>query len=89
MCRIPFENPSTSSRCCLGFYLLPAPVTSADYRIFSQELLPSLLDPMVQRSRRHMWFQHDGEPPHYGRCIFEHLNQVFGHLWISYGGQVP
>ncbi|GFT18318.1 hypothetical protein TNCV_711171 [Trichonephila clavipes] len=49
--------------CCLHFHY------SADYLIFLQELLLKLLDPLPHCIRGHMWFQHDGAPPHYGRCV--------------------
>lgn len=72
----------------VGPYLLPAPLTSRDYLIFLQEMLPRLLDPVPQNIKRHMLFQHDGAPPHYGRCVRQHLNQAFGHRWIGRGGPV-
>lgn len=73
----------------VGPYLLPSPLTSANYLIFFQEVLPTLLDTVPQHIRRHMWFQHDGAPPHYGRRVRAHLNHVFRHRWIGRGGPVP
>ena len=44
---------------------------------------------MPQHIRRHLWFQHDGAPPHYGRRVREHLNHVFRHRWVGRGEPVP
>ena len=30
----------------------------------------------------------DGGSPHYGRCVRENFNQLFGHRWIGWGGLV-
>ena len=38
----------------VGPYLLPSPLTSANYLIFLQEVLPTLLDTVPQHIRRHM-----------------------------------
>lgn len=74
--------------CLVGPYLLPTPLTSANYLIFLEEVLPGLLQSVPHTVRRNLWFQHDGAPPHYGRCVRSHLNASFGQRWIGRGGPV-
>ena len=62
-------------------YLLPSPLTSANYLIFLQQVLPTLLNTVPQHIRRHRWFQHVEAPTHDGRHVREHLNHVFRHRW--------
>jgi len=33
-----------------------------------------------------MYFQHDGAPPHYTRCVREYLNEYFPNRWLGRGG---
>jgi hypothetical protein len=51
--------------------------------------LPVLLEhvPLHQR-RQHMWFKHDGAPPHFLRIARQDLNQTFGGQWTGRGGPV-
>jgi len=35
-----------------------------------------------------MYFQHDGAPPHYTRCVREYLNESFPNRWLGRGGLV-
>ncbi|GFS99180.1 uncharacterized protein TNCV_1600241 [Trichonephila clavipes] len=52
------------------------------------EVLPELLTDVPTPVRCRMWFQQDGEPSHYGRCICSHLDQVFPKRWIGHGGPI-
>ena len=58
----------------IGPYLLPARLTGANYLIFLQEILPELLQDIPLGIRQHMWFQHDGAPPHFTRAVLHYLN---------------
>ena len=42
-----------------------------------------------QLIRCHMWFQHDGAPPHYGIRVQERSYHVFRYRWIGHGGPAP
>ena len=35
-----------------------------------------------------LWWQQDGAPPHYAKCVRELLNNNFGDRWIGRGGPV-
>jgi hypothetical protein len=48
--------------------------------------LPVLLEHVPLQTRQHMWFMHDGAPPHCLRFVRQHLNQTFGDQWIGLCG---
>jgi len=47
-----------------------------------------LLEDIPLMVRRHMYFQHDGAPPHYINCVRELLIELFPIRWLSRGGPV-
>lgn len=72
----------------LGPYILPPRLDSDKYLVFLQEVLPELLTDVPAPVRRRMWFQQDGAPSHYGRCVRDHLDRTFPNRWIGRGGPV-
>lgn len=48
--------------------------------------LPDLLDEVFLDLRRAYWFMYDRAPFHFNILVHEHLNQVYGEIWI--GGSV-
>jgi hypothetical protein len=57
------------------------------YRHFLVNDLPVLFE-HVPLHQQHMWFMHDGTPPHYLRVVRQHLNRTFGEQWIGRGDPV-
>jgi hypothetical protein len=67
---------------------LPNRLTGAAYDRFWVNDLPVVFEHVPLHQRQHMWFMHDGAPPHF-LCVFrQHLNQTFGEQWIGRGGPV-
>lgn len=74
--------------CLVGPYILPPRMNSDKYLVFLLEVLPELLTDVPETVRRCMWFQQDGAPSHYGRCVRDHLDRTFPNTWIGRGGPV-
>jgi hypothetical protein len=72
----------------LGPVVLPNRLTGAVCRRFLVNDLPVLLEHVPLHQRQHMWFMHDGTPPHFLRIFRQHLNQTFGEHWIGHGSPV-
>ena len=72
----------------IGPYLMPSLLTGPNYTLFLRNVLPDLLDNVPIATRRRMWFQQDGAPPHYSREAREFLNERFPNRWIGRGGPV-
>jgi hypothetical protein len=53
------------------------------YRDFLEHHLHNLLEDVPLNVRQHMYFQHDGAPPHNGRCVTEWLNNNFLERWFG------
>jgi hypothetical protein len=62
----------------LGPVVLPNRIMGAVYHRFLVNDLPELLEHVPLHQRQHMWFMHDGAPPHLLRIVGQHLNQTFG-----------
>jgi hypothetical protein len=64
----------------LGPVVLTNTLTGAVYHRFFVLVndLPVILGHVPLHQRQHMWFMHDGTPPHFLRIVGEHLNQTFG-----------
>jgi hypothetical protein len=71
----------------LGPVVLPNRQTGAMYHRFLVNDLPVLLEHVLLH-QQHMWFMHDGAPPHFISTVTQHLNQTFGKQWIRHGGPV-
>jgi hypothetical protein len=72
----------------LGPVVLPNRQTGAVYHRLLLNDLPVLLEHVPVHQRHHMWFMHDGAPPHFLRTVKQHLNHTFGEQWIGRGGPV-
>lgn len=67
----------------IGPVEFPARLNSDYYLNFLREDLNILLEDIDLETRRSMWYQHDGAPPHYGRIVRDYLNQAFPDRWIG------
>jgi hypothetical protein len=66
--------------------VLPIRLTGAVYHRFLVNGSPVFLEHVPLRQRQHMWFIHDGTPPHFLRIARQDLNQTFGKQRIGSGG---
>lgn len=73
----------------IGPFLLPNRLTGPLYRDFLENSLPELLEDVPLEIRRHMWFMHDGAPPHFSITARQFLNEQFPARWIGRGGPTP
>ena len=69
----------------IGPYMLEGNLNASKYLAFLQEVLPGLLEDVPLQTRREMWYQHDGAPPHFGTQVRDHLNSVYPGKWIGRG----
>lgn len=58
------------------------------YLQFLQQNLNGLLENVPLEIRNHMWFMHDGAPPHFSNLVRQHLSNTFGDRWIGRGGPI-
>lgn len=54
--------------------------------IVLQAILSRLLDDVVLAVQQGLWFQHDGDPPHYGENVREWLDTTYPERWIGEAG---
>jgi hypothetical protein len=57
-------------------HVLPQRLTGNSYRHFLENDLPTLLEDLPLAIRAHMWFMHDGAPPHFSITVREFLDNV-------------
>jgi len=55
----------------IGPYIFPQLVTGEIYANVLQDELPALLENVPLQTRRQMYYQHDGEPPHFSKAVSE------------------
>lgn len=55
-----------------------------DYAKFLQHKLPALLQHVPLQTRRQMYYQHNGAPPHFSQVVRQYLNQQFPNQWIGH-----
>jgi len=53
---------------------------------FLQDELPAFLENVPLQTRRQMYYQHDGAPPHFSRVVRQYLNHKFPTRRIGRGG---
>jgi hypothetical protein len=58
--------------------VLPNGLAGAVYRRFLVNDLSTILEHVPLYQRQHMWFMHDGAPPHCLRLARQRLKQTFG-----------
>jgi hypothetical protein len=51
-----------------------------------QDELPALLENIPLQTQQHMYYQHDGQPPHISQVVRQYLNHKFSNQWIGCGG---
>jgi len=56
--------------------------------VYLRNELPGLLEDIPLLIRSHMYFQHDGAPPHCTRHVRDYLNEFFPNRWLGRGGPV-
>lgn len=71
----------------IGPIELPARLNAEHYLNFLRDDLNTLLEDIDLETRRLMWYQHDGAPPHYARVVRNYLNQEFPDRWIGRGSE--
>jgi len=54
---------------------------------FLQDELPAFKENVLLQTRRQMYYQHDGAPPHFSQVIRQYLNHEFPNRWIGRGGK--
>lgn len=74
--------------CLVGPFVFPERLNGVIYRNFLENELPILLEDVPLNIRNHLWFMHDGAPPHFSRLARNYLDMQFGHRWIGRGGPV-
>ena len=72
----------------LGPVIIPDCLNGAVYLEFLPNMLPLVMEEMPLAIRREMWFQHDGDPAHFGLQVRAHLNRICSEKWIARGGPV-
>ena len=68
----------------IGPFILEGRLTGEAYLRFLQEELPQLLEDVPLNKRGHMYFKHDGAPPHSSREVGNFLNSRFPGQWIGH-----
>ncbi|EFN89173.1 hypothetical protein EAI_12527, partial [Harpegnathos saltator] len=72
----------------IGPVILQNRMTGQSYFDFLQNTLPPQLEDISLATRRTIYFQHDGAPPHNTHLVAEHIDAVFSHRWIGGGETV-
>jgi len=70
----------------MGPYIFPQYLTAGNYASFLQNELPALLENVPLQTRRQMYYQHDGAPPHFSQDVRQYLNHKFPNRWLDRGG---
>jgi len=72
----------------IGPFVFDNNLTGKTYEAFLRNELPGLLEDIPLLIRSKMYFQHDGDPPHYTRHVRDYLNESFPKRWLGRGGPV-
>jgi len=70
----------------IGPYIFPQRLTGDIYANFLQDELPALLENVPLQTRRRIYYQHDGAPPHFSQVDRHYPNHKFPNRWIGRGG---
>lgn len=73
----------------IGPFFIPDRLNGQRYLALLQNEIADALEDIPLAAYRHLWYQHDGAPPHIPRCVVEHLNNEFPQRWIGRNGYVP
>jgi hypothetical protein len=71
-----------------GQVVIPNRLTGAVCHRFLVNDLSVLLEYVPPHQQQHVWFMHDGAPPHFLHTIRQYLNQTFQWKWIGCKGLV-
>ncbi|EZA48012.1 hypothetical protein X777_14477, partial [Ooceraea biroi] len=63
-------------------------VTGHSFLELLRDYLPTLLEEVDLETRRRMWIQMDGAPPHFARNIRHFLDKNFNGRWIGRGDPI-
>jgi hypothetical protein len=63
-------------------HVLPQRLTGNSYQHLLENDLPTLLD-LPLAIRAHIWFMHDGAPPHFSFTVREFLDNMYPARWIG------
>jgi len=69
-----------------GLYIFLQRLTGDIYTNVLQDELPALLQNFPLQTRRQLYYQHDGAPPHFGQVVRQYLNHKLPNRWIGGGG---
>ena len=70
----------------IGLYIFLQRLRGDIYANFLQDELPALVENVPLQTRRQMYYQHDGAPPHFSQIIRQYLNHKFQNRWIGHDG---
>jgi hypothetical protein len=70
----------------IGPYIFPQRLTGDIYANVLQDKLPALLENVPVQTRRQLYCQHEGAPPHFSQVERQYLNLKFPNRWIGRGG---
>lgn len=70
----------------IGPYFFEGPLNGMMFLDFLSQKLPVLLEDVPLNTRRNIWLQLDGAPPHYHREVRQFLNANFQNRWIGRNG---
>jgi hypothetical protein len=61
----------------IGPYIFPQHLAGVIYFNFLRDELPALLDNVPPQTRRQLYYQHDGAPPHFSQVVRQYLDHTF------------
>ena len=70
----------------IALYIFPQRLGGDIFVNVLQDELPTLLENVSLQTRRHMYYQHEGGPPHFSQVVGQYLNHKFPNGWIGRGG---
>lgn len=72
----------------IGPYFFEENVNRLTYLQLIREQLPELMEDVDLETRRRLWLQQDGAPPHFALIVRHFLNENYNGRWIGRGGPV-
>ena len=73
----------------IGPFVFDNNLTGNAYEVFLRNELPGLLEDIPLKIRSHIYFKHDGAPPHYSLHVRDYMNEYFPNRWLGRGGPIP
>ena len=72
----------------VGPHFFEGHVTGRSFLEMLEDDLPELLEDVDLATRRRMWLQLDGAPPHFAHIVRNYLDIRFPNRWIGRGGPI-